>query len=315
MGKGKRPRSNKKHKKTFSGLIFAAVLLLLAGGAAVLFKIRPGWGFIIKDYFLRRSEKARYEIADPESVRLPEEELLSLAEKEPAQVVFDRSMLLINADHLLKEENTADGIDNSDAAPAPDITFYRDADVLMNTCIMGSYAALAAAVKERTGEPLYVRSAYRSAKEQEEEAEQNSEKAQAVGASEHQAGLALDVYVPYYAGSAIIKCPAGQYLNSECWRYGFIIRYPYFGKSKTGISYEPWHIRYVGAPHAELMYRNSLTLEEYMELLPENGFLKYGNYLITRQSGDSFTIPADFESAVISPDNCGGYVMTFLCGN
>ena len=333
-------RKKESNKTARRAVIAAAILLLLIAGAVVLLKIRPAWGFIVKDYFLRRSEKASYEIVPAESVesvQVSEEEMLSLVFADHVQVVFNRSMLLINAEHLLEEDysifnlggagvpdTAGDSSTTGDTAGAggdlpPDVDIYKDTDVLMNACIMDSYASLAAAVRERTGEPLYVRSAYRSAEEQASESAENAEKAQAVGASEHQAGLALDVYVPYFAGSGFIKHKAGQFVNAECWRYGFIIRYPYFGKAETGIAYEPWHIRYVGAPHAEIMYRNSLTLEKYMEILPENGYLKYGDYLVTRRSsrqdvaqgGAVFTIPAHFESAVISPDNCGGWVMTF----
>ena len=33
----------------------------------------------------------------------------------------------------------------------------------------------------------------------------------------------------------------------------------------TGISYEPWHFRYVGLPHSAIMYEHDLVLEEYIE--------------------------------------------------
>ena len=36
---------------------------------------------------------------------------------------------------------------------------------------------------------------------------------------------------------------------------------------KTGISYEPWHYRYVGRYHAQKMYEMGLCLEEYCEYL------------------------------------------------
>ena len=32
----------------------------------------------------------------------------------------------------------------------------------------------------------------------------------------------------------------------------------------TGIAYEPWHYRYVGREHAEVIRREGLTLEEYL---------------------------------------------------
>ena len=77
----------------------------------------------------------------------------------------------------------------------PEISYYKDTDVQMNSCIQDAYAAMSAAVRKLFDVPLYVREAYRTAKEQEEKTEENSAVAAEVGASEHQAGLALDLYV------------------------------------------------------------------------------------------------------------------------
>ena len=74
--------------------------------------------------------------------------------------------------------------------------------------------------------PLYVREAYRTAKEQEEKTEENSAVAAEVGASEHQAGLALDLYVPQFGGWAFTKSAAGRFVDTNCRDYGFIVRYP-----------------------------------------------------------------------------------------
>ena len=35
----------------------------------------------------------------------------------------------------------------------------------------------------------------------------------------------------------------------------------------TGIGQEPWHFRYVGVPHAEIMTEKGMVLEEYIEFL------------------------------------------------
>ena len=82
----------------------------------------------------------------------------------------------------------------------PEISYYKDTDVQMNSCIQDAYAAMSAAVREQFDVPLYVREAYRTAKEQEEKTEENSAVAAEIGASEHQAGLALDLYVPQFGG-------------------------------------------------------------------------------------------------------------------
>ena len=43
--------------------------------------------------------------------------------------------------------------------------------------------------------------------------------------------------------------------------------YPADKESVTGISYESWHYRYVGRPHARVMADRGLCLEEYLDLL------------------------------------------------
>lgn len=57
----------------------------------------------------------------------------------------------------------------------------------------------------------------------------------------------------------------------NCYRFGFIIRYPYGKKSVTGIEYEPWHIRYVGKEAAKYIHDNGITLEEYLQNNHKNG--------------------------------------------
>lgn len=78
----------------------------------------------------------------------------------------------------------------------------------------------------------------------------------------------------------------------------------------TGINFEPWHIRFVGFPHAEIMYQNNLSLEEYFDSLEDGKFYSYGDYVFSRQSGEDLEIPSDCGSVVISSDNAGGYVIT-----
>lgn len=220
-----------------------------------------------------------------------------------SRATFDQSGMLINTEHLLEDGFEADAVE------------YNDSGVYMNRCITEGYKALADEVRERFSEKLYVSSAYRTADEQLNEESEEGDVAQKVGASEHQAGLALDVYVLYHGGMGFIETEAGQWVNTDCWRYGFIIRYPMGKNDETGISYEPWHLRYVGAPHSEYIMKSGLTLEEYFDILSD-GKLRYikasdGEYVIVRQSGEEFTVPAEYESAVISPDNTGGYILTF----
>lgn len=83
------------------------------------------------------------------------------------------------------------------------------------------------------------------------------------GHSEHQTGLAADINS---LEQSFINTKEGKWLNDNCYKYGFIIRYPKGKESITGYMYEPWHIRYVGVDIATKLYNNGnwLSLEEYL---------------------------------------------------
>lgn len=81
------------------------------------------------------------------------------------------------------------------------------------------------------------------------------------GASEHHLGLAFDVTVP---GEQFSNTKQHIWLAQHCWEYGFILRYPLGKEDITGISYEPWHVRYVGVEHSIPMRDQELVLEEYI---------------------------------------------------
>ena len=87
------------------------------------------------------------------------------------------------------------------------------------------------------------------------------------GSSEHQLGLALDIYTASYmtldAGFGETK--AGIWLREHCSEYGFILRYPEGKEYITGIEYEPWHFRYVGVEHAKKINEHEICLEEYID--------------------------------------------------
>lgn len=82
------------------------------------------------------------------------------------------------------------------------------------------------------------------------------------GFSEHQSGLCIDIT---NEGKYFVKgTKEADWLAENCYKFGFIIRYPYGKKNITGIEYEPWHIRYVGKEAAKYIYDNGITLEEYL---------------------------------------------------
>ncbi len=282
-----------KRSKTILLITLAAVILTAAVAAVVLnyhkiFVLSETLGWF----------KAPVRIVQTEPDTLKEYTLEEL--NSDSRVSMEHSLMLVNKEYKLAEEFI------------PDVAEYKDTTVFMSRPMLEAYASLSAAVKERTWNKLYVSSDLRTAEEQEELYTADPNTATEVGASEHQTGLALDVYVAYYSGDGFIKSPSGRFVNSHAHEYGFIIRYPSYGEDITGIRFEPWHIRYVGAPHAKVIYNNHLTLEEYISGFEVGPWYEIDGFLISRQTAknDKLLLPEDFDSCVISPDNTGCYIIT-----
>ena len=90
--------------------------------------------------------------------------------------------------------------------------------------------------------------------------------AQPPGASEHQTGLCFDVTTETSDGFESTEQYA--WLREHAHKYGFIQRYPANKAHITGISYEPWHYRYVGVTAATQIRNQDITLEEYVGAVP-----------------------------------------------
>lgn len=102
----------------------------------------------------------------------------------------------------------------------------------------------------------------------------------APGTSDHQTGLAVDIVqtsLPWQYQSLIQEfgeTEAGKWLAENCWKFGFVLRFPADKEEITGIIYEPWHFRYVGRTHAEQMHELNMCLEEYIEYLDSVGYFE-----------------------------------------
>lgn len=89
------------------------------------------------------------------------------------------------------------------------------------------------------------------------------------GTSEHEIGLALDIVATNYQelDEEQENTPVQKWLMENCYKYGFILRYPTEKKEITKINYEPWHYRYVGVENATFMEEKGFCLEEYIDYL------------------------------------------------
>lgn len=159
--------------------------------------------------------------------------------------------------------------------------YYKVAytDYLLDKTALGSFNRLMAALAKATGDRcILVNSSYRTLSEQEEiyrsYVESSGEEYAAKyvadpGKSEHHTGLALDLTVRYDDGTSVLMANYENLsvLNELCTQYGFIRRYPDNKYNYTHINTEPWHYRYVGTPHAQIIESLGFCLEQYIEYL------------------------------------------------
>ena len=140
------------------------------------------------------------------------------------------------------------------------------------------------------------------------------------GCSEHQTGLAIDLgkaapEIDFIRPDFPLDGLCGAFRRCAV-RYGFIQRYRREKESLTGIAEEPWHFRYVGAPHARLMGENGLCLEEYGDFLRQrprscplpDGRLAQVFYVPC--AGEETEIQLPDGCCQISGDNAGGFIVT-----
>lgn len=154
-----------------------------------------------------------------------------------------------------------------------------------------------------------------------------SETVAKAGYSEHHSGYALDLSYNSAAGTAYLD-GTGSYswLIENCYKYGFIIRYPEGKTAVTGMAYEPWHFRYIGKVHAEALTKGNYCLEEYIDMLrlhgqdnPYNFVSETGaDYLIyyVPSGGTTTEIPIpQGKEYTVSGTNEGGFVVTVTMGS
>lgn len=184
--------------------------------------------------------------------------------------IHSGNLLLVNAHYPLKATETRDLIPTD--TQMPDVLLKREAANVLRLIFKEILA----------GNDIVPVSGYRSEEEQtaiydgslKSNGEEFTRKFVALpNHSEHQTGLAIDLALNKECIDFI--CPDFPYdgicerFRNTASHYGFIERYPSEKEQITGIAHEPWHFRYVGYPHSEIMTENGLTLEEYIDFVKQ----------------------------------------------
>lgn len=170
--------------------------------------------------------------------------------------------------------------------PVPALETADEANgIQLETVAAASWHAMAAAAAEQ-GVSLVLRAGYQDETQQqavfdackqqylekrlsEEEAAARAKTVVPVpGANEHGTGLALDILAEGYdtLDTGFAGTEAFAWLSAYAAEYGFILRYPETRQAVTGVVFEPWHWRYVGAENARAIAASGLCLEEFLAL-------------------------------------------------
>ena len=83
------------------------------------------------------------------------------------------------------------------------------------------------------------------------------------GYSEHQTGLAVDVYNGKEDFTNFEKTKEYNWMQDNAYKFGFILRFPKDKENETGYEFESWHYRYVGLEVAKYIKEHNISFEEY----------------------------------------------------
>lgn len=127
---------------------------------------------------------------------------------------------------------------------------------------------------EKEGMGIYITSPYRSYSYQKSlynnYAKDNGTKkadtfSARAGYSEHQTALAIDITAKDSMYTKFATTKEFEWMLKNCYKYGFILRYPKDKERQTGYMFESWHYRYVGKKIAKYIHDNGITYDEYYE--------------------------------------------------
>lgn len=173
--------------------------------------------------------------------------------------------MLVNKSHYLNKDYQNENIINVNLA-------YSYANNKADTIVIENFEKMRNDVQNELNVKLMINSSYRSYQDQEDTYEYQKEidletadqYAARPGFSEHQTGLAIDITSLEHKGKVSFTASTEYaWLKDNCYKYGFILRYPEGKEDITGYSNESWHFRYVGYDIAKTIHDEDITFDEY----------------------------------------------------
>ena len=304
----------------------AVVLLaILATGALILLSLLVLGGFSIVNNIISANSPSQGQTPPPPSST---NNITFVQTTKSSGAIHSGTLILVNKDYkytfpigvMLDDisENAAKKADNSTTiyGPVPGVELLERETLQALNSMMYKYDELFGDTK------FAVSSAYRT------EAAQGALNSEVKpGESEHHTGycVALQVFDSTGKNRVNLDPETDHWFYQNCYKYGFIVRYPDEKKDITGVDRYEHCFRYVGVAHATYMYQNNLCLEEYLDLL-KNSFssaatrltisaadgFEYDVYYVAASGSEITTIdvPTSNYEYTVSGDNRSGFIVT-----
>ena len=266
-------------EKTGTKKIIAGGLFLAAVAAAASLSAQQGRaeGIVVQEESIEAPEMVYTAYAAASTVPAAAIARMQLEGEETVDIIgasiTDPYLVLINSWHILPEDYEVE-LDHVEYGHYMEEKAAEHLREMLDDCRDdGNSPLICSSFRERSKqEKLFqndVRKFMYSGMSEEEAIKETAKNVAIPGSSEHEAGLAADIV---YSGRQMLDerqedNDTQQWLMEHCWEYGFILRYPRDKQEITGITYEPWHYRYVGVEAAEKIMSEGLCLEEYLGVI------------------------------------------------
>lgn len=316
--------------KNLTQLVICAVVLGALGynvyNAYDNMKTVPSSSYVKEPQDIDTTEPAEVS-ADPDKIVFSHTEV-------PTKQKFYGELILVNNENEYFSLGDEDLVNIADSNTENGITSFTVAENTY-TILRPVYEPMVNMIEDfyklYNNDTLQIYGSYRSKKYQQEiydryngeTDEDGYPRAALAGHSEHETGYAFDFTETTdldYQGTGDFA-----WINENCYKYGFVVRYTESKEKITQIRSEPWHFRYVGVAHATYMTKNNLCLEEYIDLLRDKYKYEDEHLEVTDDDGkhyEIFYVPSDDGSETtkvpvpsgcrydISGNNSDGFIVT-----
>ena len=232
-----------------------------------------------------------------------------------SDALYTGDLLLVNGQHKYRFLEEGELVSASSVVTTPGCV--KNSSIKANATALRAFNEMMqkyVEVETSGSSDVWLTEAYRT------EAEQKGKQFEP-GYSDHHTGRLLTIEKK--DGSAP---PADSWIYQNCYKYGFVVRYPADKSAQTGVSGYTYAFRYVGVAHATYMQKHNLCMEEYVVLL-QNSYASGDLLRIDAADGNTYAVyclrnveanatislPSNFPFTA-SGDNAGNYIVTVNLG-